>query len=288
MRPTKTSDVVEIIRAVNQVRIVGTQTHKDFSLVSDSSHLVLGLEQLSGIVDLSPEDQVVVVKGGTSLGLVQMELGRYGQCLPLVEWYDGYAPTNIQTGTVAGSLSMNMPHYLEAECGNWRDWILGMTVVLADGTICKSGSHAVKNVAGYDVHKLFVGSRGALGCVTEVILRTSPVKSLPDPVVRANRIGKKHHDCVTWIQKVAPAFFDEAWNNCIEFYASGYPNSSTIWCSLPQDCELPRFPGDWVIRSGCGEKNLQLTDPTQIALMKRAKAIFDPTNKLNPGEWGFM
>lgn len=65
--------------------------------------------------------------------------------------------------------------------GAWRDWVLGVQLVLADGMIAKAGSLAVKNVAGYDIHKFLVGTRGTLAVVTEVILRTAPLASLPMP-----------------------------------------------------------------------------------------------------------
>lgn len=288
LSPTTTEEVAEIVRGANQIHLSGTETKRDFSVVSDRNGTRVSVEKLSGVVELMPADQVVVVKGGTSIQLVQQELSQYGQCLPLVEWYDGYAPTNIYEGTVGGDLSLNLPHYLEAECGNWCDWILGLTMVLADGTICKSGSHAVKNVAGYDIHKLMVGARGTLGVIAEVILRTYPVKSLPEPQVLANWLGKSCQPGTIWFQRVDSESYESAWENAKQFYSTGYPRTNTLWCLVPPDQDLPRFPGDWVIRSGCGEMNVQINDPAQIKLMKRAKQIFDPTNKLNPGEWGFM
>lgn len=279
-------EVAEIVRSSGEVFLAGMDSNASFSV--RTAVPTLRLDKLSGILEFSPDDQVVRVKGGTPLWLIQEELGKHGQCLPLVEWYDGYAPTNVQNGTVGGSLSMNLPGYLDAECGTWRDWILGLTVVLADGTICKSGSHAVKSVAGYDVHKLFVGARGTLGVVVEAILRTYPVKSLPQPNMRANWKGRDRDAGEICIQRVPAEFFEKAWQSVSEFYGCAFPNTNTIWAWLPREKEPKRYPGDWLIRSGCGASNLEFTDPTQIKLMKRAKEIFDPTHKLNPGEMGIF
>ena len=66
---------------------------------------------------------------------------------------------------------------LRLRYGGLRDLIIGMTVVLADGTIAKSGGKVVKNVAGYDIHKLMTGSFGTLGVITEVNFRLHPVEA---------------------------------------------------------------------------------------------------------------
>ena len=65
---------------------------------------------------------------------------------------------------------------LRLKYGGLRDLIIGMTVVLADGTIAKSGGKVVKNVAGYDIHKLMTGSFGTLGVIVEVNFRLHPVE----------------------------------------------------------------------------------------------------------------
>jgi glycolate oxidase FAD binding subunit len=163
---------------------------------------------------------------------------------------------------------MNLPNWLEAECGSWRDWVLGMTVVQADGLVAKAGSRAVKSVAGYDMHKFTVGSRGTLVIVAEVILRTYPIKSLPAPQIRSwpgtNGPG--------WFQRVLRSDFQHA----VEANAGfGYdlPMSSTLY---REDIEPVRFEGDWILRAG------QPLSADRFS--KRAKSLFDPQGKLNPGE----
>jgi glycolate oxidase FAD binding subunit len=77
--------------------------------------------------------------------------------------------------TVGGIVATNDSGSLRLRYGSLRDLIIGMTVVLADGTIAKSGGKVVKNVAGYDIHKLMTGAFGTLGLITEVTFRLHPL-----------------------------------------------------------------------------------------------------------------
>jgi glycolate oxidase FAD binding subunit len=96
---------------------------------------------------------------------------------------------------VGGIVATNDSGALRLKYGSLRDLIIGMTMVLADGTIARSGGKVVKNVAGYDIHKLMTGSFGTLGVITEVNFRLHPIEerartwtaSLPDGSSRAER-----------------------------------------------------------------------------------------------------
>jgi len=263
----------------------------------------IDLRSFNSILEFDASDQVVRVQAGmhatntvsfegedTDLPAIQDELVKKGQCLPLwTEDRSALAFTSPGYDSLGFQASLNLPHILSAQCGSWRDWILGMTIVLADGTIARVGSKAVKNVAGYDLQKLMVGERGSLAIIAELTLKTFPFRALPSPSLTFgpcypdNRKGPAR-----WVQRVQREFFENAVAGCFENLFIADRESATLWCSISPDEDLPRYPGDWVIRSGCSEKNVQITDPTQVRLMKIAKEIFDPTNKLNPGEWGFM
>lgn len=168
---------------------------------------------------------------------------------------------------------MAFPHRLEARYGGWRDWVLGLHAVLADGTMVKSGSRAVKNVAGFDLHRFLVGSRGSLAVITEVVLRTYPVSVLEDLQ------ELKDVPAPAFIQRVLPTDFEVALGEAADAHVASDRQTATLWASRP----LARHSGDWAMGKG-----VPLDNTTQIRLMKRAKQIFDPENKLNPGEWGFM
>jgi hypothetical protein len=244
-------------------------------------------------VDFSPADQVVTASSATTLFEIKKALEPYGQCLPFPRG-DTTRFFGPHGGSLRDLIDFNLPHALEAQCGSWRDWLLGMTVVLADGRIVKSGSHAVKNVAGYDVHKLTIGARGTLGIISEVILRTFPVAALPNPSVQVNYEYKGWRECgpllsrPRWIQRTLRTDFDTAVAGVGNRLLEADWASSTLCAQLEAEESLPRYQGDWVIRSRAGARNLEITDPTQIRLMKRTKEIFDPTGKLNPGEMGIF
>lgn len=256
---------------------------------------IVRLDRQTGLVDFSPADQVATFRSGTDVGLALEILEQEGQTLPFPNdpktWYpslqeDRPYPVGGGSGPLVELIGMNAPHGLEAQCGNWRDWILGMKVVLADGRIAKCGSHAVKNVAGYDAQRLFVGARGSLGIIVEVTVRTLPVRLLPSPKVSVHGFAPYR---VSLIHRVPPAV-REAYFKRIEGLNEGIlyatdEASGTVWAGPDYEDDWERFEGDWALDTTQPDRFLS---ETEKKLMLRTKQIFDPTNKLNPGEWGFM
>jgi glycolate oxidase FAD binding subunit len=124
--------------------------------------------RLNRILEHEPGDLTAIVEAGLRLSELQAALEPHGQMLALDP------PGDPTIGAcLAGDLSGPRRH----RYGAMRDLVIGVTVVLADGTIASSGGKVVKNVAGYDLGKLFVGSRGRLGLIARVALRlhTRPV-----------------------------------------------------------------------------------------------------------------
>ena len=104
------------------------------------------------------QDMTCTVEAGCTWAAMQAELARHGQMVAL-------DPLWPERATVGGIVATNDSGALRLKYGGLRDLIIGMTVVLADGTIAKSGGKVVKNVAGYDLHKLMTGSFGTLGVI---------------------------------------------------------------------------------------------------------------------------
>ena len=275
--PTSEADLQELVGT--SLSLSMAQPLHFYSVAKASPEYTLA--SYTGVTEFSPENQVVVVKSGTTLERLNKELAKAGQTIPYK------VPMRLSMGDVElhALIDYNLPHALEAQCGTWRDWILGMRVVLADGSVRVCGSQAVKNVAGYDVQKLFIGARGTLGVISEVTLKTFPLRAVPSRETIDGRASGNHPHYIhrtTLSQFVA--LVEEAGDRLI----TADPCTGTVWASLAEHEELSRAEGDWVIRSGCGTRNLQITDPIQIRLMKRAKEIFDPTGKLNPGGMGIF
>ena len=124
--------------------------------------------RICGIREHSWQDLTATVAAGTTWDEFQRTLAKQGQQVAL----DALSP---QHATVGGVLATNDSGLLRMKYGSLRDLVLGMTIVLADGTIARTGGKVVKNVAGYDLPKLLTGSFGTLGIITEATFRLHPL-----------------------------------------------------------------------------------------------------------------
>ncbi|MGH3931029.1 MAG: FAD-binding oxidoreductase [Pseudonocardiaceae bacterium] len=168
-RPGSTEEVSTVLRAAASLgltvvaRGAGTQLcwgvpPRDLDLIVDTSRMNAVLAHVAG-------DLVVTVQAGVALADLQDVLAPHRQRLAL----DGSG------GTIGGMIATAASGPLRYRYGSVRDLIIGITVVLADGTITKSGGTVVKNVAGYDLAKLYTGSLGTLGIITEAVFRLHPL-----------------------------------------------------------------------------------------------------------------
>lgn len=122
---------------------------------------------LSGIHTLAPEDMYVTVGTGMRLEEVQEVLRHHRMWAPLVSpWAEA---------TIGGIVATNINAPLRMRYGSIRDMLLAATVALPDGRIARIGRPVVKNVAGYDLPKLYVGSHGTLGLLCDVTLKLTPL-----------------------------------------------------------------------------------------------------------------
>ena len=136
-----------------------------------SCDLVIDTRRMNRVLEHAAGDQVVRVQAGVGLDQLAGLLARAGQRLAL-DPPPGAAPA---AGTVGGVLATGVAGPLRLRYGTPRDLAIGMTVVRADGTVASSGGKVVKNVAGYDLGKLFAGSYGTLGLIAEAAFRLHPL-----------------------------------------------------------------------------------------------------------------
>jgi glycolate oxidase FAD binding subunit len=129
--------------------------------------LVLALKRLARLLEHEPGDLTATVQAGMRLGALQRELGTRGQWLSL-------DPAHADEATLGGIVSSNAAGPRRHLYGACRDLVIGLTVVTATGALVKGGGKVVKNVAGYDLPKLFVGAFGTLGVVVEVTVKLRP------------------------------------------------------------------------------------------------------------------
>ena len=140
--------------------------------------LVVETIRLDRIIEHAAGDLVVRAQAGVPVRHLQAELARAGQQLALDtpgSAADIQGTAADAHGTVGGVIATGMAGPRRLRYGAPRDLLIGITVVLADGTVASSGGKVVKNVAGYDLGKLFAGSRGTLGLIAEATFRLHPV-----------------------------------------------------------------------------------------------------------------
>ena len=135
------------------------------SIEREGGDVVISTSRLTRLLEHEPGDLTCIVEAGMRLSELQERLGRHDQALML----DPPGDPTIGACLAAGLSGPRRHRY-----GAVRDLVLGVTIVLGDCTVAHSGGRVVKNVAGYDLGKLFCGSRGRLGLIAEVALRLHP------------------------------------------------------------------------------------------------------------------
>ena len=165
--PQTTEQVSAVLRYADahglKVEIVGAGTKRAWA-GQPTGALVLETRGLQGVREHSWQDLTATVMAGTTWAEMQRTLAGHCQQVAL-------DPLWADRATVGGIVAANDSGSLRLKYGSLRDLVIGMTLVLADGTIAHTGGKVVKNVAGYDLHKLMIGAYGTLAVVTEVTFR---------------------------------------------------------------------------------------------------------------------
>jgi len=165
--PETTEQVAAILQYANGDRAAaepcGAGTKRP-NTGDDKLLLHLSTERMNTVREHTWQDLTCTVEAGCNWNTLQTTLARHGQFVALDPLYPDRA-------TVGGIIATNDSGSLRLKYGSLRDLVIGMTIVLADGTAAKSGGKVVKNVAGYDLHKLMIGAEGTLGVITEVTFR---------------------------------------------------------------------------------------------------------------------
>jgi glycolate oxidase FAD binding subunit len=156
----------EAAGAGRRVRVRGSATKLGWGALAPAPDVELHTERLDAIVEHNAGDLTAVVQAGTPLARLRDELAGAGQML---------AVDPPGAGTVGGLLATADSGPLRHRHGATRDLVLGVTVALSDGTLARAGGKVIKNVAGYDLAKLFTGSYGTLGAILEVAVRLHPL-----------------------------------------------------------------------------------------------------------------
>jgi glycolate dehydrogenase FAD-binding subunit len=188
--PHAIAELAEIVRGLHAERkpfaFVGGGTELDLGNAPRALHTVVRTSAIDRVVEYSPEDQTVTVEAGITLAELDRVLAEHRQMLPL-------DVIDRERATVGGAIATNAYGRRRQRYGAAKDMILGVEIVRPDGVRARGGGKVVKNVAGFDVPKLMVGSLGTLGAIVSVTLRVYP---LPE-CVRAAVLHFERADGVT-------------------------------------------------------------------------------------------
>src|SRR6266852_4850596 len=170
-KPASAEEVAAIVRfaALEKLAIVpcGNRTKLRIGMPPYRYDLALDMTALNQIAHYDPGDLTLSVDAGFPIAKLNALLFEHKQFLPLlVPWYSG--------GTIGGTITSGVDSPLRQFYGTARDFLLGAEFVEGAGKLCKSGGRVVKNVTGYDLHKLPIGSLGTLAVITRLNFRTFP------------------------------------------------------------------------------------------------------------------
>ncbi len=197
--PGTPDEVVEVVRVAEAAGVAivpcggGTQLQTGYPPRADKPYLLLRTTRLNRLLDYQPDDLTVTCEPGLTLAALQETLATRRQFLPI-------DPPLPERATLGGIVSANATGFWRPAYGAPRDLVIGLRAVMTEGVAVKGGGKVVKNVAGYDVCKLFTGAWGTLGFLTEITfkVRTRPEAEqtlawdAPD-VATAARIGLRLH-----------------------------------------------------------------------------------------------
>lgn len=170
--PRTEEEISSLLKYANdnekKLSIIGGGTKRGFGGLTESADIELSLSEYKGIVEHTVGDMTLTVKAGTSFKEIQDYLAQYNQTISL-------DPSWPEHATIGGIIAANESGPKRLGYGSARDVVIGLRTVYPDGTVIRSGGKVVKNVAGYDMNKLFIGSMGTLGVVSEVTVKLRPL-----------------------------------------------------------------------------------------------------------------
>ncbi len=227
--PRSTEDVARCVAvaAAERLPIVvrGSGSGLSGGSVPSAGCLVLCLAQMDQILDIDPRNLTLRAQAGVITQSIDQAAARLGLFYPP-------DPGSMRISTIGGNVAENSGGLRGLKYGVTRDYVMALEVVMADGRVARFGSQCVKDVAGYSMKDLFIGSEGTLGIVTEVLL-----KLVPRPAARRTMLAlyDRIEDAAETVSAIIAAriipctleFLDRMTAGCVEDYAH---------VGLPTDC----------------------------------------------------
>jgi glycolate oxidase FAD binding subunit len=185
--PTNESQLAEVMACAhqNQWRVLpcGNGSKLAWGGLAEGIDLVISTTRLNRIVDHAVGDMTLTAQAGLTLADLRPPLAAVSQFLPL-------DPAYSQRATLGGIVATGETGSLRQRYGGVRDMLIGLSFVRQDGQIAKAGGRVVKNVAGYDLMKLFTGSYGSLGIISQLTFRLFPVQETSRTLLISGNIAE--------------------------------------------------------------------------------------------------
>jgi glycolate oxidase len=170
--PESAEQVAKIVQLANEVKIPiiprGAGTSLSGGVIPIQGGVIIDLSKMNKIIEISIENRYARVQAGVVCDTLNRELAKFGFVFPP-------DPASSSVATIGGNVATNAGGIKGAKYGTTRDYVLGLQVVLPTGEVMHTGSYTMKCVSGYDLSRLFIGSEGTLGVVTEATLKINPL-----------------------------------------------------------------------------------------------------------------
>ena len=169
--PRTAAEVAAVVKLASRDKLPivprGAGTNLAGGTIPIQGGIVISVTRMTDILEIDTVNMVAVVQPGVVTGKLQAEVAKHGLYYPP-------DPASLKVTTIGGNAGMNAggPHALKY--GVTSDYVMGLEVVLPSGQLIRTGGKAIKNVTGYNLTQLFVGSEGTLGVITEITLRLIP------------------------------------------------------------------------------------------------------------------
>lgn len=195
----------------------GAETRLDWGTPPQRCDLLVDTHRLDGLVEHTAGDLVAKAEAGLPMDVLAERLAEHGQRLAL--------DVPLPGSTVGGTIASGAAGPLRTLYGTPRSLVIGLTVVRADGQVARSGGKVVKNVAGYDLGRLFSGSFGTLGLIVEATFRLHPVPAASAHVTCAVSGPEDAHDAVQSVlhSPVAPSAVEYIGPGTVSVLLEGVP-----------------------------------------------------------------
>jgi glycolate oxidase FAD binding subunit len=161
--------IAESYRSKCRILVCGSGSKLNWGGLATEIDVVVSTKNINRIIEHADSDLTITVEAGMKFAELEAILAQTNQFIAL----DPTAPT---VASIGGIIATSDTNSLRQRYGSVRDQLLGITFIRADGQLAKAGGRVVKNVAGYDLMKLFTGSYGTLGIITQVTFRLYPVQ----------------------------------------------------------------------------------------------------------------